>query len=209
LHTSDDLNQALVITRQEKHTMNILLCNGKGGTGKTTLTVLLAHALAAAGKNVAVLDLDPQGTARTWLEESDSGKVAKYDQAHAADYDAVLIDTPPRLDALPSALASCSVALIVCSPSPADLWTTRDTAAAIRDKLPKGARLRLLFNGVMQNTILARDLPDLANRIGVKALSSTISRRQCYQHAALLGWKALDQAAREELFKAALEVVTV
>ena len=101
------------------------------------------------------------------------------------------------------------MAVIVCSPSPADLWTTRDTAAAIRPHIPKGTRLRILFNGVMPNTILGRDLPDLANRIGVEALSSTISRRQCYQHAALLGWQALDQAAREELFKAALEVVTV
>jgi chromosome partitioning protein len=186
--------------------MNILLCNGKGGTGKTTLAVLLAHALAEAGKRVAVLDLDPQATATAWLRECDSGKVAKYETG--SEYEAVFVDTPPRLDTLAPALARCSVAVIVCSPSPADLWTTRDTAAAIRDKLPPGARLRLLFNGVQSHTVLSRELPDLAERIGVKALRSTISRRQCYQHAALLGWKALDQAAREELFKAALEVVT-
>jgi hypothetical protein len=98
--------------------------------------------------------------------------------------------------------------VIVCSPSPADLWTTRDTAAAIRDKLPPGSRLRLLFNGVLAHTVLSRELPDLAERIGVTALRSTISRRQCYQHAALLGWQALDPAAREEVFRAALEVVT-
>jgi len=186
--------------------MNILLCNGKGGTGKTSMAVLLAHALAEAGKRVAVLDLDPQATATAWLKECESAKVAKYEPG--AEYDAVFMDTPPRLDALAPALARCSVAVIVCSPSPADLWTSRDTAAAIRDKLPKTARLRLLFNGVQSHTVLARELPDLAERIGVKALRSTISRRQCYQHAALLGWKALDPAAREELFKAALEVVT-
>lgn len=186
--------------------MNILLCNGKGGTGKTTLSVLLAHALAEAGKTVSVLDLDPQGTARNWLRECESKKVAEYDKG--SEYDAVFIDTAPRLDTLPAALASCSVAVLVCSPSPADLWTTRDTAAALRPHLPKGARLRILFNGVSHNTLLARDLPDLAEKIGVKALKTTISRRQCYQHAALLGWKALDQDAREELFKAALELVT-
>jgi len=186
--------------------MNIVLCNGKGGTGKTTLSVLLAHALAEAGKKVSVLDLDPQGTARAWLRECDSKKVAEYEKG--TEYDAVFIDTPPRLDILQAALTSCSIAVLVCSPSPADLWTTRDTAAAIRPHLPKGARLRILFNGVQSHTILARDLPDLAERIGVEALSTSISRRQCYQHAALLGWQALDQAAREELFKAALEVVT-
>jgi len=188
--------------------MNILLCNGKGGTGKTSMAVLLAHALAEAGKRVAVLDLDPQATATAWLRECESGKVAQYDQRQAAEYDAVFIDTPPRLDALAPALARCSVAVLVCSPSPADIWTTRDTAEALRPHLQDGSRLRLLFNGVQAHTILARELPDLAKRIGVKALRSTISRRQVYQHAALLGWQALDPAAREELFKAALEVVT-
>lgn len=186
--------------------MNILLCNGKGGTGKTTLAVLLAHALTEAGKSVAVQDRDPQGTATKWLKECESIKVLLYDKA--AKYDAVFVDTPPRLDTLTAALGSCSVAVIVCSPSPADLWTTRDTALAIRPHLPAKTRLRILFNGVLSNTILSRELPDLAKRVGVKAFSTTISRRQCYQHAALLGWQALDQAAREELFKAALEIVT-
>lgn len=186
--------------------MNILLCNGKGGTGKTTMAVLLAHALAEAGRSVAVLDLDPQGTARAWLRECDGSPVAEHQPG--VEYDAVLVDTPPRLDTLPQALASCSVAVLVCSPSPADLWATRDTAAAIRPHLPEDSRLRILFNGVQAHTILARELHPLAKRIGVKALRSTISRRQCYQHAALLGWKALDPAAREELFRAALEVVT-
>lgn len=186
--------------------MNITICNGKGGTGKTTLAILLAHALAEAGRRTAVLDLDPQGTARNWLRACEGSKVAEYEPG--SEYDAVFIDTPPRLDALPAALASCSVAVIVCSPSPADLWTTRDTATAIRPHLPKGARLRLLFNGILTHSILARDLPALAERIGIRALTATISRRQCYQHAALMGWQALDAAAREEIFKAALEVIT-
>lgn len=186
--------------------MRIALINGKGGTGKTTLAVLLAHALAEAGRRVAVLDLDPQGTADNWLRESESSKVARYEDG--GEYDAVFIDTPPRLDALPAALASCSVAVLVCSPSPADLWTTRATAEAIRPQLPKGARLRLLFNGVLGRSVLARDLPALAKRIGVQAIGATISRRVCYQYASVLGWRALDAAAREELFKAALELVT-
>jgi len=186
--------------------MVIVLANVKGGAGKSTLAVLLAAALAEAGKRVALRDLDPQGTATNWLRECEGMKVAKYDQG--AQYDAVFVDTPPRIDALPAALAGGSVVLIVASPSPADLWTTRDTAAAVKAHLPKGARLRLLFNAVQPNTILARDLPGLAERIGVQALKTAISRRQVYQHAALLGWQALDAAAREEVFKAALEVIS-
>ena len=44
----------------------IVVGNLKGGSGKSTLVMNLASALAEIGRRVAILDCDPQGTAPAW-----------------------------------------------------------------------------------------------------------------------------------------------
>lgn len=187
--------------------MRIVFCNGKGGAGKTTASALIAHALAEAGTDVSLLDLDPQATATKWLGTSDDTKVRLYDNMNPGEH--VVVDTAPRLDLLHKALKGADAVIVVSTPSPADLWTTQDTVKTILEAAIQEKAVRLLFNGVQTKTVLARELPDLAKRIGARPLKQAISRRQCYQHAALLGWRSLTSDAREEILKAALEIISL
>lgn len=51
----------------------VAIVNHKGGVGKTSLSVNLAAAWAAAGERVALVDLDGQGSASAWLGAADDG----------------------------------------------------------------------------------------------------------------------------------------
>ncbi len=187
--------------------MVIVFCNGKGGAGKTTLSLLIGCALADAGRRVGLIDRDPQRTASRWIEQTKPFAFELVTDVNARE--AIIIDTPPRLES-PSVHESVRQAdkvILVSSASPADLWTSQDTVQMIRQHHQK-QKAALLFNQVQRNTVLGRELDSIAARIGLPALRHSVSRRQVYQHALLLGWKALDPGAREEILQLALEIVT-
>lgn len=85
----------------------ISVVNQKGGVGKTTTAVNMATALAAIGKQVLVIDLDPQGNASTGLGVDPSMRVkTSYDVliGNCSLEEAAVKTAIPRLSVAPSTI---------------------------------------------------------------------------------------------------------
>ena len=63
----------------------LAIANAKGGTGKTTTAVTLAHGLAQRGQRILLVDADTQGQAGQPLGHADVGTTMQYIGADDAD----------------------------------------------------------------------------------------------------------------------------
>ena len=115
----------------------------KGGNGKTTTVLGLAVAASRAGRNVAIIDLDPQTTAANWSDRRGketpavvSCQVSRLSQVleAAAKGGATLaiIDTPGKsTDALIAAAKAADFVLMPLQPQLYDI----ETLASLKDIL--------------------------------------------------------------------------
>lgn len=121
----------------------IALVTQKGGTGKSSLAVSLAVAAQEAGTRAYLLDLDPQGTAKSWFarREAETPEVAAIEAnrvpaALAAlqgqGVELVIIDTPGvDSPATVAAMQAADLCVIPARPSIADIEATRPTVQSL------------------------------------------------------------------------------
>lgn len=184
----------------------IAVVNQKGGSGKTTISMQLAGALARRGNRVLVVDADPQGTAQRWAASADdehpfpasviglsaaNTKVHREVKKFINDYDCIIIDCPPAADSpVPqSALLIADLALVPIIPSPLDMWAAVGIRQVIINvsELNESLQSRLVMNQCQPHTTLAQESLEVLPEFGIEPTKTYVRHRQVYRQSAVFG----------------------
>ncbi|MCJ2054764.1 ParA family partition ATPase [Methylobacterium sp. J-070] len=190
----------------------IAVISQKGGVGKSTVAVHLAVAGTLAGFRTALVDLDPQATARKWGDKRQApepeviGDHAERlpqlaDAARANGADLLIIDTAPNADRASLAAArTADLILIPCRPAAFDLEAieaTRDLAT-----IAKKPAWVVLSSAPTRSAIVEEARRGLEEQ-GAKVAPQVIHQRVAYSYAVIDGRTASeyepDGKAAEEI----------
>jgi chromosome partitioning protein len=184
----------------------IAVVNQKGGSGKTTLSMQMAGALARRSKKVLVVDADPQGTATRWAASAEdekpfpaavvglsaaSEKVHREVKKFVDNYDFIIIDCPPAADSpVPqSALLIADLALVPIIPSPLDMWAAIGIREVIRNigDINEELTARLVVNQCQPHTSLAKEAMEVLPEFGIDVCGTYLRQRTVYRQSAVFG----------------------
>jgi len=205
----------------------ITVCNQKGGSGKTTLSMHLAGTLARRKNKVLVVDADPQGTATRWAASADddkpfpasvvglsaaSEKVHREVKKFVEDYDFIIIDCPPAADSpVPqSALLIADLALVPIIPSPLDLWASVGIRKVIENvgDINETLKARLVVNQCQPKTNLAKEALEVLPEFGIKVCKNYLRQRTAYRQSAVFGQTVQDFGSKASDAIAEVEALT-
>lgn len=182
----------------------IAIAQQKGGSGKTTLAVNLAVGFAKAGKSVALVDTDPQGSAGRWfmtrLEDlpepglefsTASAWGVTYECRKLAEaHDVVIIDTPPKADSdLRPALRAADLVLVPVATSHLDLWAV-EVVLYLAEREEKPAMIVMTRN--RPGTRLAVDVAEKAAEVTAQVADASLANRVVYAETLGQGRAALE-----------------
>ncbi len=183
----------------------IAVAGRKGGVGKSTIAGNLAAEFTAMGREVIVLDADPQHSLAAWAAQGEgvlSRCVRKVRHGDAADLrektrvaekeaEIVLIDTPPGMpETTWEAALVADLMLLPCGPSPLDLFSLKEALSialkARAQRRSKKPRIRFVPSRVLMNTNLGRGLSSSLEAMGKKVLPG-IGQRVAVAEAVVSG----------------------
>lgn len=192
----------------------IAVLNQKGGSGKTTIATHLARAFQLDGKDVLLVDSDPQGSARDWaavLEDQpvpvvgiDRPTIAR-DLKSVARTDYVIIDGAPQAaDLAVSAIKAATAILIPVQPSPYDIWAAADLVELIKERIElTDGRLKAAFvvSRAIKGTKIGGEVAGALEEYDLPVLETRITQRVLYPGTAAAGTTVMDAEPESDAAK--------
>jgi chromosome partitioning protein len=204
--------QNYMLSRLHEGMKTVSVISQKGGAGKTTLAVHLATAAQRAGLTTAVVDLDPQATARRWGDKRSAAPEvvsdhavrlpALLDAARANGADMVFVDTAPNADqAALGAARAADLVLIPCRPSAFDLEAIEATLT-LAELAKKPAAV--ILNAAAPRSGLTGEARAALTAKGARVVPVVVHQRAAFVSSVIDGRTAMEL---EPGGKAAAEIV--
>ena len=189
----------------------IAVANGKGGVGKSTVSINLAGVLAQKTEAIFLIDADPQGTVSDWFKSRQEQppnylvhknlRVTPFPWSvqelteklvkEAKGFTFTLIDCGPANDKITrTAFALADFAIIPVAPSPYDIHSVRKTIDMIHEgKSSAGIEVKpyLLISRKIVGTTLGRETREALAVFKVPILKTEICQRIALCEAGIVG----------------------
>lgn len=179
--------------------MVISFINQKGGSGKTTLSINVASALAGLGYSVLLIDADSQASSSTWasLRQETPFRVismarpnfSKDARQMAADYNFTVIDGPPHAQEISrSCIAAADLVLMPIEPSGLSAWASEMTIAQVYEASEfKDIRAAFVVSRKITGTVIGREVRGMTNGYRTPVLASEVHQRIAFAESLTLG----------------------
>lgn len=203
----------------------ISVLSQKGGSGKSTIAINLARCLQLKGFSVALIDTDPQASAREWnalagddffpVYGLDKGVSEKEIRQLEKLADFVIIDGAPRIEkSMADSIKLADFILIPIKPSQFDIWACKDSIELVQTRMQIDDRLKagLVLSQTNKQTNLSKDVIQfIKENFHIPLLNGSTGIRVSYATVLSQGGSVFEsdsKEAKEEITQITDEILT-
>lgn len=177
------------------------IINQKGGVGKTTISLNVAHQLAMSGARVLLIDADRQRSAAQWAErrgdtpppftlvEMARDNMARDALQMAPDYDHVVIDGPRDAEKITRAVIVASeIVVLPIEPSAFSTDAAKTTLSQVEEcqVIKPALKCGIVVSRKISGTVIGNEFRDIAAEFGMPVFQTEIVSRVAHAEAATL-----------------------